>query len=49
MLRTLNKKPFWTVASDDTKAMQMQMGMGAGQNMGFNPTQAFKQVLYNIY
>ena len=31
------------IASDDAKAMQMQMGMGAGQQMGFDAPKAYKQ------
>ncbi|KUF99366.1 Monoterpene epsilon-lactone hydrolase [Phytophthora nicotianae] len=30
-------------ASDDTKAMQMQMGMGAGPNMAFDAPKVYKQ------
>jgi hypothetical protein len=32
-----------TPASDDAKAMQMQMGMGAGPNMGFDAPKVYKQ------
>lgn len=31
------------VASDDSKAMQMQMGMGAGPNVGFDAPKVYKQ------
>ena len=31
------------VASDDAKAMQMQMGMNAGPNMTFDAPKAYKQ------
>lgn len=30
-------------ASDDSKAMQMQMGMGAGPNVGFDAPKVYKQ------
>jgi hypothetical protein len=36
------------LASDDTKAMQMQMGMGAGPNMAFDAPKAYKQERVNL-